>query len=159
MFVDTIGLSSFDYETNQVVLHRMVRTIDVDIPGVEDDSSVVAAYRGGGGGFSVVAEAGDEVCLRIPPDGEPICTEPPADDQLHTIQLTDLEPVLAGVTGADVFAVDGIRWDGETFTVLPAPIDDADLGAFSFVNPLSEFEAFVLFDVLGNELRTITPGG
>lgn len=159
MFVDTMGLSSFDYETNQVVLDRMARTIDVEIAGVEDDPAVVAAYRGGGGGFSVVAEAGDEVCLRIPPNGEPICTEPPADDQLHTIQLTDLEPVLAGVTGRDVFAVDGILRDGNISTVLPAPIDDSGLGGFSFVRPLADFESFVLFDVTGTELRTITPGG
>ena len=159
MFVDTVGLSTFDYATNQIVLDRMARTIDLEIPGVEDDSSVVAAYRGGGGGFSVVAEFGDEVCLRIPPDGEPICTEPPADDQLHTIQLTDLEPVLAGVTGEDVFAVNGILRDGDTTTVLPAPIDDSGLGAFSFVQSLSDFESFVLLDVTGAELRTITPGG
>ena len=152
MFVDTIGLSSFDYETNQVVVDRMVRTIDVDIPGVEDDSSVVAAYRGGGGGFSVVAEAGDEVCLWIPPNGQPICTEPPAADQLHTIQLTDLEPVLAGVTGGEVFAVNGILRDSDTFTVLPAPIEDGDLGAFSFVPSLSDFESFVLLDITGEEL-------
>jgi hypothetical protein len=159
MFVDTMGLSTFDYETNQIVLDRMARTIDVDIAGVEDDPSVVAAYRGGGGGFSVVAEAGDEVCLRIPPNGEPICTAPPAEDQLHTIQLTDLDPVLAGVTGEDVFAVNGIPRDGNTSTVLPAPIHDSRLGAFSFVQPLSDFESFVLLDVTGTELRTITPGG
>lgn len=159
MFVDTIGLSSFDYETNQIVLDRMARTIDVDIPGVEDDSSVVAAYRGGGGAFSVVAQAGDEVCLQVVPDGEPICTEPPASDQLHTIQLTVLPPVLAGVTGEDVFAVNGILRDGATVTVLPAPIEDSGLGGFSFVQSMADFESFVLFDALGNELRTITPGG
>ena len=159
MFVNTLGLSSFDYEINQVVLDRMARTIDLDMPGVEGDPSVVAAYRGGGGGFSVVAEMGDDICLRIPPDGDSVCTEPPAHDQLHTIQLTDLEPVLAGVTGEDVFAVNGIRREGDTVTVLPAPIGDSGLGAFSFVRSLADFESFVLRDVTGEELRTITPGG
>lgn len=160
MFVDTIGLSSFDYETNQVILDRMVRSIDIDMEGVDDDADVVARYLGGGGGFSVVAEATDsEACLRIPPNGEPICTALPSEDQLHTIQLTDLEPVLAGITGSDVFAVTGHLRDGGTSTVLPVPIDDRGVGGFSFTSGLDAFESFTLTDITGEEVRTVTPGG
>lgn len=160
MFVDTIGLTPFDYETNQVILDRMARSIDIDMEGVDDNANIVATYLGGGGGFSVVAEADDsEACLRIPPNGEPICTALPAADQLHTIQLTDLEPVLAGITGRDVFAVTGHLRDGGTSTVVPVPIDDHGVGGFSFTSDLSAFKSFTLTDITGEELRTVTPGG
>lgn len=161
LILDTVGLSQFDYERNQVVLDRMARTLEIDMDGVSGDPGVVADYRGGGGGFSVEGTvSGSEACLRIPPEGEEICTELPAPDQLHTIQLEDLEPVLAGVTGDEVFAVAAERRDGTTSTVLPAPIGDReDVGGFSFTFGLDEIERFVLSDVEGAELRTIEPGG
>ncbi|MFP3915774.1 MAG: hypothetical protein ACLFWM_12925 [Actinomycetota bacterium] len=160
LIIDTIGLPAFDYERNQTVLDRMARSVDVDMPGVEDDPEVVARYGGGGGAFSVQSRISDgRACLRIPPEGEEVCTEAPASDQLHTIQLQNLEPVLAGVTGEDVFAVTAHLRDGTTLTVLPAPMGDRDIGGFSFTVGLSEIESFVLTDGEGNELRTITPGG
>lgn len=160
LLIDTIGLSQFDYEENQVVLDRMARSLDVETAQVSGDPQVVARYEGGGGGFSVVGETnGEQACLRIPPDGEEVCTDLPAPDQLHTIQLEDLQPVLAGVTGEQVFAVTAHLQDGGTSTVLPAPIGDADVGGFSFAVGLSEIERFVLTDIRGNQLRTIEPGG
>jgi hypothetical protein len=160
LLVDTVGLSGFDYERNQEVLDRMIRSLDVDMDGVDDDPYVVARYEGGGGGFSVEAAAsGDQACLRIPPEGEEVCTEVPAPDQLHTIQLENLEPVLAGVTGDEVHAVTAERRDGTDFTALPAAIGDADVRGFSFTFDLDEIERFVLTDVRGNELRVIEPGG
>lgn len=161
LILDTVGLSQFEYERNQAVLDRMARTLDIEMDGVSGDPEVVADYRGGGGGFSVEgAVSGNEACLRIPPAGEEVCTDLPAPDQLHTIQLEDLEPVVAGVTGDDVFAVTAERPDGTTSTVLPAPIGDRDsVGGFSFTFGLDQIERFVLSDVEGAELRTIEPGG
>ena len=160
LFLDTVGLDMFDYETNQVVLDRMARTLDVDRGGVTGDPAIVARYEGGGGGFSVEATTtGSEVCLQIPPDGDRICTDLPADDQLHTIQLTDLEPMLAGVTGVGVFAVTAHRRDGSRSTVLPAPIPDAGAGGFSFTFGLDAIEGFTLTDVTGEQIREVTPGG
>lgn len=161
LIADTVGLSQFDYERNKVVLDRMARTLEIDMDGVSGDPGVVADYRGGGGGFSVEGTvSGSEACLRIPPEGEEICTELPASDQLHTVQLEDLEPVLAGVTGEEVFSVAAERRDGTTSTVLPAPIGEReDVGGFSFTFGLDEIERFVLRDVEGAELRTIEPGG
>lgn len=161
LILDTVGLSQFDYERNQLVLDRMARTLDIDMEGVADDTGVVADYRGGGGGFSVEGRvSGDQACLQIPPEGEEICTDLPAPDQLHTIQLEDLEPVLAGVTGEDVFAVTAERTDGTSSTVLPVPIGDRDdVGGFSFTFGMDEIERFVLSDIEGADLRTIEPGG
>lgn len=160
LLVDTVGLSGFDYERNQEVLDRMISSLDVDMDGVDDDPDVVARYEGGGGGFSVEgAVRGEQVCLRIPPEGEEVCTEVPAPDQLHTVQLENLEQVLAGVTGDEVHAVTAERRDGTDFTALPAAIGDTDVRGFSFVFGLDEIERFVLTDVRGNEVRTFEPGG
>lgn len=159
LLVETVGLPGFQYERNQRVLDRMARSIDLDTNGISGDPNVVARYGGGAGAFSVEGEViDDEACLRIPPDGEQICTEVPAADQLHTIQLEDLGPVLAGVAGEDVFAVTAELRDGDIETVLPAPIGNTDIGGFSFTVPLGEIERFVLTDIAGNRLRTIEPG-
>lgn len=160
LFVDTVGLDGFDYVENQVVLDRMARTIDVEMEGVDDNPDLVATYLGGGGGFSVEAltESG-QVCLRIPPDGEEVCTDEPASDQLHTIQLEDLEPVLAGVAGSNVFAVTAELREGGTSTVLPSPITDTDTGGFSFTVDLDAIERFILTDIEGTEINVIEPGG
>ncbi|HSJ33871.1 MAG TPA: hypothetical protein VLB85_02345 [Acidimicrobiia bacterium] len=160
LLVDTVGLSGFDYERNQEVLDRMIRSLDVDMDGVDDDPYVVARYEGGGGGFSVEgAVSGEQACLRIPPEGEEVCTDVPAPDQLHTVQLENLEPVLAGVTGDKVHAVTAERRDGTDFTALPAAIDDTDVRGFSFTFDLDEIERLVLTDVKGIEMRVIEPGG
>lgn len=159
LILDTVGLESFDYERNQRVLDRMVRTLDVTMEGVDDDPSVVASYEGASG-FRVVGRvANDDACLRIPPEGEQVCTELPVSDQLHTIQLVDLEPVLAGVAGSDVFAVTAHLRDGGTSTVLPTPIGEREVGGFSYTVDLDAIEQLVLTDIEGTELRTITPGG
>lgn len=160
LFLDTVDLEGFDYERNRIVLDRIARSLDVTLDGVETDPAIVARYEGGGGGFSVEAEVeGGEACLRIPPGGEPICTELPAADQVHTIQLTDLTPVLAGVTGRDVFRLTAERRGGEPSTYLPAPIPGSELGGFSFTFGLDEVTRLILYDVTGEELRTIEPGG
>lgn len=159
LIVDTIGLSQFDYRQNQQVLDRMVRTLDIQMQDVDDDPGVVARYGGGGGGFSVEGTiSGEQACLRIPPQGEEVCTDLPAPDQLHTIQLENLQPVLAGVTGGEVHAVTAHRQDGSTSTVLPVAIGDSEVRGFSFPFGMGEIQRFVLTDVEGNELRTIEPG-
>lgn len=159
LFIDTVGLETFDYERNQVVLDRVARSVEVTLDDVETDLSVVARY-GGAGGFAVEAEAArGEGCLRIPPDGEPACTELPPADQAHTIHLTDLEPVLAGLTGSDVFRVRAELRDGRLSTFLPAPVPGTDAGAFAFTFDLDAVERLTLYDVTGEELRVIEPGG
>lgn len=159
LFIDTVGLEPFDYGRNQVVLDRVARSVEVTLDDVETDQSVVARY-GGAGGFAVEAEsARDEGCLRIPPDGEPVCTELPPADQAHTIQLADLEPVLAGLTGSDVFRVRAKLRDGGLSTFLPAPVPGTDTGAFAFTFDLDAVERLSLYDVTGEELRVIAPGG
>ena len=160
LFVNTIGTAPFDYDTNVVVLDRMARTIDITDPAVETNAATVANYLGGGGGFSVTAEStGDEICLRIPPNGEPVCTTPPADDQVHTIALQDLDqPVHSGVTGAQVRRIDLVTPEGATHSYLPVPVPGADVSAYAFSDSVEGFERIVLFDITGGELRTVEPG-
>lgn len=160
LFVDTVGLEPFDFEQNRVVLDRVARSVEVTLSGVPTDPSIVARYEGGGGGFTVEGEvAGEQACLRIPPGGERVCTDVPEADQAHTVRLVDLEPVLAGVAGEDVFSVTAERRDGEPSTVLPAPVGDAGVRGFAFTFDLDAVTRLVLRDVTGAELRTIEPGG
>ena len=159
LFVDTVGTAPFDYDTNVVVLDRMARTIDITDPAVDTDAATVATYVGGGGGFSVTAEStGGEICLRVPPNGEPVCTTPPADDQVNTIALQDLNrPVPSGVTGADVWRVDLVTPEGVTHSYLPVPVPEAEVGAYAFSDSVEGFDRIALFDITGAELRTVEP--
>lgn len=160
LILDTVGVGDFAVEESVVTLDRMARTVRVDMEGAAEAPNVVAAYGGGGGSFTVEARVVDsEACLRIPPNGDQVCTDLPAPDQLHTVQLENLEPVLAGVAGEDVWAVTAHLRDGTTSTVLPAPIGTSDARGFSFTVGLGEIESFVLRDIDGDELRTVTPGG
>lgn len=160
LFLDTIGLETFDYEENQRVLDRVARSVDVTLEGVPADPHVVARYGGGGGGYRVEGEiTRDKACLRIPPHGDAVCTDIPERDQVLTIQLGDLEPVFAGVTGEGVFRVTAERRGAEPITVLPAPIGDSPVRGFAFTSDLDEIERLTLFDVSGAELDTIEPGG
>lgn len=142
------------------VLDRMAQTLEITDPDVDTDPSAVAAYRGGGGGFTVSAEAaGDEVCLRIAPDGEPVCTEPPAADQVHTISLRDLAtPVPAGVTGTDVWRVDLHDVEGGVSSYLPADVPGSEVRAYAFHDTVADWERLVLRAVDGTELRVVEPG-
>lgn len=160
LFVDTVGVGDFEYETNRAVLDRMFRTLELDGLDVETDPAVIAAYRGGGGGFSVTADVtGDQVCLGIPPGGEPVCTEQPAADQVHTVALRDREAtVQAGVTGEDVWRVDLVTPGGETHSSLPAAVRGSDARAYAFPDTVEDFRRLVLRDITGQELRTIEPG-
>jgi len=108
LVADTLITEPFDYESNTVVLDRMDQTLDISDAHVDTDPSVIATYLGGGGGYSVRAEErSGSICLRIPPDGEPVCAAPPAEDQVKTIPLRDLNRDMpAGLTGADVWRVD-----------------------------------------------------
>lgn len=159
LLLDTIGLETFDYERNRVVLDRVARSLEVTLDDVDIAPSIVARYEGAGG-FTVEAEAErGEGCLRIPPTGEPVCTELPQPDQAHTIQLTDLEPILAGLTGSEVFRVTAELRDGEPSTFLPAPVPGTDVGAFAYTFGSDAVERLTLHDVAGEELRVIEPGG
>lgn len=160
LILDTVGVGDFDFEENAETLDRMARTVRIDMEGVAEAPNVVAAYGGGGGAFSVEARVVDsEACLRIPPDGDEVCTDLPAPDQLHTVQLESLEPVLAGVVGEEVWAVTAHLRDGTTSTVLPAPIGMSGAAGFALTVGLGEIDRFVLTDIEGNELRTVDPGG
>lgn len=161
LFFDTVGTAPFDYDANVETLDRMMRTLELSMAGVETTPDTVATYLGGGGGFSVVAEHDDgQTCLRIPPNGEPVCTEDPASDQVHTIALQDLrEQLLAGVTGAEVWRVDAIRLDETVQSHLAVPVPGSDLGGFAFTFGLDELETLVLLDIEGDEVRRVTPGG
>lgn len=161
LVLNTLGTPPFDYETNTVVLDRMFQTLDITDESVATDRSVIAAYRGGGGGFTVSAEAtGERICLVIPPDGEPVCTDPPALEQVHTISLRDLAATVhAGVTGAEVWRVELLTPSGESHSYLPAPVPGTDFGAYAFPDTVGDFERLVLYDVTGEQLRTVQPGG
>lgn len=160
LFLDTVGVGDFDYETNQVVLDRMFRTLEISGLDVETDPAVIAAYRGGGGGFSVTADAtGNQVCLRIPPGGEAVCTEHPTVDQVHTIELRDLDATVhSGVTGEDVWRVDLVTPSGETHSYLPAAVSGTNVRAYAFPDTVEGSERLVLRDISGQELRTVQPG-
>lgn len=160
LFINTLGLGDWDYETNVVILDRMARTLEITHPDVDADPAMIAAYRGGGGGFSVVVEqTNGELCLRVPPEGEPVCTEPPDADQVHTIQLPDLDRTIpAGITGERVWRVDLFTAEGDEHSYLPSDVAEAELGAYAFSDTVPGFERLVLRDVTGEELRTVEPG-
>lgn len=160
LFLNTVGLGDFDYETNVTVLDRMFRTLDIGGLGVEVDPNAIAAYRGGATGFTVVAtaEAG-QVCLRIPPRGEEVCTDEPESDQVHTVLLADLDAdVHSGVTGVGVWRVDLVTPDGDRHSYLPASVMEAEVRAYAFADTIDGFERLVLYDLTGDELRTVRPG-
>lgn len=153
MFLDAVGIDGSDHDRNQIILDRMARTVDVTLEGSETDP-VVARYEGGGGGFSVAGRVtGDEACLRIPPDGEAVCTEAPGSDEVETVELVDLqEPLLSGVAGDEVFRVTVERDDGGSSTVLPAPIEGSELRGFAFTLGPDEVDRLTWYDVVGNRL-------
>lgn len=161
LILNTVGTPPFDYGRNVVVLDRMFQTLDITDASVATDPSVIAAYRGGGGGFTVTAQAtGGEICLAIPPDGEPVCTDPPDTDQVHTISLRDLRgSVQAGVTGGEVWRVELVTPSGETHSYLPARVPGRDVGAYAFHDTVDGLGRLVLYDVTGERLRTVRPGG
>lgn len=160
LFLDTLGLEPFDYETNRVMLDRIARSVEVTHPDVPSAPDVVARYEGGGGGFSVEGSvADDEACLRIPPHGEEVCTAVPSPEQVLTLQLIDLEPLLAGVTGDDVFRVTAERRDGVPVSFLPAPIDDTTVRGFAYTFDLDEVQRLIAYDIHGAELAVIAPDG
>lgn len=155
LFVDAVGLTGFDHDRNQVVLDRMVRTIDITREDVETAPDVIARYEGGGGGFSVEAELRDDdrACLRIPLEGEARCASAPGPDEVERLEVVDLdEPLLAGITGDEVFSVTAHRPDGTTSTFLPAPVPDSDLRAFAFIFGPDEVDGLTWHDVRRREL-------
>jgi hypothetical protein len=160
LVADTLGTEPFDHERNTVVLDRMVQTLDITDPRVVTDASVIATYLGGGGGYSVRAEQrSGSICLRIPPKVEPVCAAPPAEDQVNTIPLRDLNrDVPAGLTGADVWRVEIVARSGETHSYLPAPVPGTRAGAYAFPDTVGEVDRLGLYDVRGNELRTVGSG-
>jgi hypothetical protein len=161
LILNTLGTPPFDYDRNVVVLDRMFQTLDITEASIATDPSVVAAYRGGGGGFTVTVRATEGgICLAIPPDGEPVCTDRPAPDQVHTIALRDLtRTVHAGITGREVWRVDLAAPSGELNSYLPAPVPESDLGAYAFHDTVDGVDRLVLYDVTGDQLRTVRPGG
>ena len=160
LVADTLGTEPFDYERNTVVLDRMVQTLDITDSRVDTDASVIATYLGGGGGYSVSAEQrSGSICLHIPPNGEPVCAAPPAVDQVNTITLHDLSrDVPAGLTGADVWRVDVVISSGEAHSYLPAPVPGTEVGAYAFPDTVGNVDQLVLYDVRGEQLRTVQPG-
>lgn len=160
MFVTTVGTEGFDYERNQVVLDRMVRTLDVDMQGVSGQPGLVVRYEGGGGGYTVAAEAADgDVCLRIPPNGEPVCVATPAPDGIAPLELVDLRPIQAGVTGQEVFFVDVALANGDVSTRLPAPIPGSTAKGFALTAQPDEVVEFTVRDVTGEEIGTADASG
>lgn len=160
LVADTLGTEPFDYERNTVVLDRMVQTLDITDPRVVTDVSVIATYLGGGGGYSVRAEQRPgSICLRIPPEGEAVCAAPPAEDQVNTIPLSDLNrDVPAGLTGADVWRVEIVTSSGDAHSYLPAPVPGSRTRAYGFPDTVGDVDRIVLYDVRGNEIRTVGPG-
>jgi hypothetical protein len=153
LFLDTVGTPPFDYEHNQVVLDRMARSLDITREGTATDPDVVASYQGGGGGFTAVGEVeGAEACLRIPPHGEPACAPTPTDRELETVDLVDLQPVLAGVTGPEVFRVTAELTDGDSTAYLPAPIGDGPTRGFASSGPPDRVERLRWWSITGTEL-------
>lgn len=154
LVLDAVGRSGTDHARDVDVLDRMVRTLDVTA-GAPADERAVAAYLGGGGAFTVTARPrGNQVCLRIPPDGAESCVAPPAPDEVSTAPLTLLgdRQVLSGLAGSDVFRIRADRADAEPVEVLPAPVPGAEVRGFAFPLDPPQARELAWFDRAGNEL-------
>ena len=153
LFLDTIDLADFDYDRNQQVLDRIARTLEITRDDVPTAPDVVARYEGGGGGFTVHGTLTDgQACLRVPPEGEEACADAPGQQEVRTVPLVDLQPVLAGVTGEEVHRVTAERADGTTSTYLPAPIADTGVRGFAYPFSSTDVTALIAYDIDGNEL-------
>lgn len=159
LFVDTLDLPGFEYERNVAVLDRMARTVTVTA-GPDAPPSLVARYEGGGG--VVVVEArpqNGQVCLVIPPEGEPTCLPPPDQEGLETTSLVLLgeRTVLAGLAGQNVFRVEAHQTDGSVIGFLPAPIPDTDMRGWGFTFGPDEVDRLMWYAIDGRELGSIEP--
>jgi len=89
-----------------------------------------------------------------------VCTDPPAVDQVHTIAVRDLTTTVhAGVTGADVWRVELVMSSGEAHSYLPVRLPGRDFGAYAFHDTVGGSERLVLYNMTGEEVRTVNPGG
>lgn len=166
LVMNTLGLPAFDYEANTVVLDRMFQTLELTGIPAATGPTVVAARRMGTSERVVTAaprragEAdGNQVCLAVPPDGEPACAGVPAPDQVRPVVLGGPEgPFHAGVTGAGVWRVDVVTPAGETHSYLPAPVAGADARAYA-AHGAGGFQRLVLYDVTSAVLATVEPQG
>lgn len=141
-FFDAVGLTGTDHDRNVTVLDRMARTVDLDATGAPTAEDVIARFGGVAELTVIAAVDGDEVCLRIPPGGEPACRVPPAGDVVETVALPEPgQPLLGGLTDADVFRVDVHTADADaTSSFLPVPVPAADARAFALPVPPGDVE-------------------
>lgn len=153
--LDTVDLATFDYSTNRLVLDRVARSVQVTADDVPTERTAVARY-GGATGFVVEADvSGDRVCLRIPPRGQPACSERPSSSSVRTVELGDLDSVLAGVADEEVFRITAERTDGAPSSVLPAPIGGSGVAGFAFPFGAEDVTHLRLFDLTGDELGEV----
>ena len=155
MFLDTVGLSGFDYERNRIVLDRMVRTLRISMEGVPTSPDIAARYEGGGTPFTLVGEvSGADVCVRVDPDGGTACITLPDRDQVEATPVTDPSgaSILAGVAGDAVFEVTAHLDDGEPVRTLPAEIGSSGVRAFAVPVPAGSVTSVTWTDVTGREL-------
>lgn len=160
LIVDTVELPGFDYEQNVEVLDRMAATID--IPSTDGISNVVARYEGGGGGFSVEARPEDgEVCLVIPPEGEPSCLRAPAADQIEITRLPLIGDrlVISGLAGSNVFRIEAHEAEGAVFVFLPVRIPGNEVAGWAFGSTVDDIRRFVWYDIGGNDLGSAQADG
>lgn len=161
LFLDTLDVGNFDYEANVPILDRMFRSLQVTA-GEEPENAgrAVARYEGGGGAFTVIAEErDDEVCLRIPPEGEPSCVGEPTAGNIDTARLPLVGPenVLAGVAGEEVFRIDARQVDGDVLSFLPTAIAGGESRGWAFAGDAAEVEELIWFGLNGREIGRRSP--
>lgn len=159
LWLDTVGISNIDYQEAQAVLDQMARSLQVAKEGAKTGHDVIARY-GGASGFRVEATADtSEACLRIPPQGDAVCTHLPEPRQVVPLELIDLQPVLVGVAGSKIFRIDAHLETGEVSSFLPVPIGDDGVQGFAFTFSPEEVTELVLFDDSGAEFGRVSRSG
>lgn len=160
LFLTTVDIGDFDYANNVEILDRMARSLQIsagDEP--QEDLPVVARYEGGGGGFTLVAEStGEQICMRIPPEGDPSCLDAPNQQDVESmlLPLVGERQVLAGLAGNEVFRIEAHRSDGSVSSVLPTRISDTNLRGWAYATDGGDVEELIWFDLEGNELDAQT---
>lgn len=162
LFVDAVDVDDeVDFDRAVVVLDAMARSLDIRAGDEPESDTVVARFEGGGAPVTVAAAPSASTpasCLRLlDVDRAIACVE--AVDSPDGASVTQLEgptgPLLVGISGSDVWAVDTVV-DDVVQTHLPVPYPARDSRGFAFPFGPDAVDALTLRAIDGTVLAEVT---